>query len=95
MAQRLRVQEVAKSRDVNLSQLAALVNARLGRKEPVAIGTIRRYWYSTRDGSSTGEPIALVDLVVLGTIARALEVPIAALMNESELGQFDQARQAA
>lgn len=83
---RLRVRDAADARGLNLSQLWAAVNKRLD--EPVAMGTMRRYWYSTRDGSERGEAIELVNVHLLGTIARALEVKVAELLNESELGQI-------
>ena len=82
---RLRVQDTATARGLNLSQLHAAVNKR--REQPVAMGTLRRYWYSTKDGLARGEPIELVDVHLLGTIARALGVPVAELLNEDELGQ--------
>jgi hypothetical protein len=90
---RLRVQEVARARGMNLSQLLAAVNRRIPRGEkPVAMGTMRRYWYSTKDGRETGEPIELADLHLLGTIARVLEVPLPDLLNEEELGNSQPAR---
>ncbi len=82
---RLKVQEAAQARGVNLSELQVRVSARMGRSVP--LGTVRRYWYSTKNGSAKGEPIELVDLYLLGTVARALGVPIADLLNEEELGQ--------
>jgi hypothetical protein len=85
---RLRVREVAQAR-MNLSQLHAAVNARLlaAGAKPVAMGTLRRYWYSTRDGKERGDPIELVDIHLLGTIARVLGVKPSELMNEDALGQ--------
>lgn len=83
---RLRVQEWAKTRGLNLSQLQAAVNKRLNAERPVAMGTMRRYWYSTKDGKETGEPIELADLHLLATIARVLDVPLSDLLNEDELG---------
>lgn len=87
---RLRVQDVAAQRGINLSQLQIAVNRLIpdepGR-EPVAIGTIRRYWYSTQDGKAIGLPIKLVDINLLGTIAKVLDVPVSELLNEAELGQ--------
>lgn len=93
---RLRVQDAATARGLNMSQLLAAVNRRLpGRDKPVAMGTLRRYWYSTRDGLERGEPIELVDIYLLGTIARALDVPIGELLNEEELGQWEPRQKAA
>jgi hypothetical protein len=63
--------------------------------KPVSMSTLRRYWYSTKDGSVRGEPITLVDVYLLGTIARALDVPVGELLNEAELGQSHQAQRAA
>lgn len=82
---RLRVQEVASAHELNMSQLHTAVNKRL--EKGIAMGTIRRYWYSTQNGSASGDPIALVDIHLLGTIANVLGVPVSALLNETELGQ--------
>lgn len=82
---RLRVQKQARERGLNLSTLHAAVTKRLDK--PVAMGTIRRYWYSTKDGREHGEAIELVDLHLLGTIARVLGVEVAELINGEELGQ--------
>ena len=86
--ERLKVQEVAAARGVNLSQLHVAINQRMSdRGEPVALGTVRRYWYSTHDGRASGKPIELVNIHILGTIARVLSVPVADLLNGDELGQ--------
>lgn len=72
---RLRIQETAKQRDMNMSQLLARINSRLPHDvKPVAMGTMRRYWYSTKDGKEEGPEIELVDLVFLGTISNVLGV---------------------
>ena len=93
---RLKVQEAALARGINLSQLHVAINQRMaGRNKPVALGTVRRYWYSTHDGNVGGDPIELVNIHILGTIARVLDVPVADLLNGDELGKFHQARQAA
>lgn len=92
---RLRVREVTEARGLNLSQLHAAVNRRLPPDKPVALGTMRRYWHSTRSGNIGAEPIELVDIHLLGTIARVLDVPVGELLNGEELGQFSQARRAA
>lgn len=92
---RLRVQEVAVERGLNLSQLQAAVNRRLPVNEPVALGTMRRYWHSTRSGNIGDAPIELVDIHLLGTIAHVLGVRVSELLNEDELGQFIEARRAA
>jgi len=56
--------------------------------KPVSMTTLRRYWYSTKDGSARGDAIELVDVFLLGTIARALEVPVGELLNGEELGNM-------
>lgn len=83
---RLRVQERASERGINLAQLHMRVIGRAGKS--VSMSTLRRYWYSTHNGSASGKPIQLVDVFLLGTIARALDVPVAELLNEAELGQM-------
>lgn len=83
---RLKVRDIANGRDLNLSQLHGIVNKRL--ELPVAMGTMRRYWYATRDGREQGLPIEQVDIHLLGTIAKALNVRVADLLNEDELGQM-------
>lgn len=90
---RLRVQERATERGVSLTQLHMRVIGRKGT--PVSMSTLRRYWYSTKDGLERGEPIELVDVHLLGTIARALGVSVAELLNEDELGQLSQTQRAA
>ncbi len=82
---RLKVQAAATARGLNLSQLWAAVNKRMDK--PVAMGTIRRYWYSTKDGKEHSEEIELVDVHLLGTIAKALDLSVFDLLNEEELGQ--------
>jgi hypothetical protein len=82
---RLRIQEIARKRGLNISQLQAMIHRRSNRL--VALGTMRRYWYSTQNGKEHGPPIELVDLPLLATIATALGVGLADLVNEDELGQ--------
>lgn len=84
---RLRVREQAEKRGLSLSQLHAAVNRRLPLDDQVALGTMRRYWYSTKNGSEHGTEIVLVDIHLLGTIARALELRVSDLVNEDEVGQ--------
>lgn len=82
---RLKVQEKARERGLNLSELQVRVSARTGRAIP--LGTLRRYWHSTEKGKVQDNPIKLVDIYLLGTIAHVLEVPVGELLNEEELGQ--------
>jgi DNA-binding Xre family transcriptional regulator len=73
---RLRIQELARNKGFNISQL----QLRTG----VAMGTMRRYWYGTRDGKSDSERLQEVDLSILGAIARVLEVRLVDLIDESD-----------
>ncbi len=63
---KLRVQEIATELGMNMSQLQ--------KKAAVTMPSVRRYWYNTRDGKATGEPLTEVDLKVLTAIAAALGV---------------------
>lgn len=63
---KLRVQEIATERGMNMSQLQ--------KKAAVTMPSVRRYWYNTRDGKVAGEPLTEVDLKVLAAIAAALGV---------------------
>jgi hypothetical protein len=59
---------------MNLSQLQ--------RKADIAVRTARRYWFNTRSGNVTGEPLEELSLEVLGRIARALEVSVKDLIDD-------------
>jgi len=72
----LRVQELARAQSLNMSQLQLKVG--------VAMGTIRRYWYGTRNGKEVGEPLTEVDLAILGKIANALHVRLLDLISEAD-----------
>lgn len=71
---RLRVREVAEQKGYNMSQLA--------RRADIAMGTVRRYWYSTSGGKAYGTPLREIDMVVLQAIAHVLRVAIADLIVE-------------
>lgn len=73
---RLRVNEVAKERGMNLSQLQ--------RKADIAMRTARRYWFNTQSGNTTGAPLKEISLDVLTAIAKALEVRVVDLISEEE-----------
>jgi transcriptional regulator with XRE-family HTH domain len=73
---KLKIQELARARGFNISQLQL--------KAGVAMGTMRRYWYGTRDGKTEGTPLQEVDLAILASIAQALEVKLADLIDEAE-----------
>lgn len=73
---RLRVREVAEQKGFNMSQLA--------RRADIAMGTVRRYWYSTSGGKADGAPLREIDMVVLQAIAHVLNVTIADLIVEDD-----------
>lgn len=89
---RLKVREHATEKGVTLTQLHMKVMGRTGK--PISMSTLRRYWYSTKDGNARGDEIALVDVHLLGTIAKALGVPVGELLNGEELGQIPAAQAA-
>ena len=72
----LKVQEIAKEQNLNMSQLQLKVG--------VAMGTIRRYWYGTKDGKETGPSLTEVDLSILQRLAKALGVRVADLIAEDD-----------
>jgi DNA-binding Xre family transcriptional regulator len=73
---KLRVNEIAKERGMNLSQLQ--------RKADIAMRTARRYWFNTQSGNTTGEPLKEISFEVLGAIAKALEVRVVDLISEED-----------
>ncbi len=77
---KLRVNEVAKERGMNLSQLQ--------RKADIAVRTARRYWFNTQSGNVTGEPLKEISLEVLSAIAKALEVRVVDLISEEDRHAF-------
>lgn len=52
----------------------------------IPLGTIRRYWYGTKKGNASGEPLDMVSLTVLRDIALALGVTIRELIEETQEG---------
>src|SRR5262245_37609877 len=73
---KLKVQDLARARGFNISQLQL--------KTGVAMGTMRRYWYGTRDGKAEGETLQEVDLSILASIAKTLEVKLIDLIDEAD-----------
>lgn len=73
---RLKVQEIASAKGLNISQLQIRVG--------VAMGTMRRYWYGTRDGKEVGERLTEVDLDTLGKIAAVLGTRLTELIDEAD-----------
>ena len=53
------------------------------KDETLALGTVRRYWYGTRDGTLHGAPLRLVDVVLLRDIAEVLGVSPESLIDYS------------
>lgn len=82
---RLRVQAIAKRRGVTQTALHLEVNKRMPNEPtPVAMGTIRRYWFGTKDGKEGGPPIKSVDLDLLEAIAETLGVEVCDLLAPAE-----------
>ena len=77
---KLRVDQVARERGVNLSQLQ--------RKADIAMRTARRYWFNTQSGNTTGEPLKEISFEVLAAIAKALEVKVVDLIAEEDRHAF-------
>ena len=71
---RLNVQAIAKAQSLNLSQLQI--------KAGVSMGTVRRYWYGTKNGKEVGEKLTEIDLAILDKFAQALNVPTTRLIEE-------------
>lgn len=82
---KLFVRERAAEQGLNLSGLQTRIVTVVGKNIP--LGTIRRYWYGTKDGSATGEALDMVSLSVLRDIAKALGVKASDLVNDDGLGQ--------
>jgi len=82
---RLRVQEQAKAH--GLPTLSALQEAVIRGGRAIPLGTLRRYWYSTKNGLASGEPIKLVDITLLRIIAKVIGVSVGDLVNEDEPDQ--------
>ena len=61
-----KVRTLAEAQGKNMSQLQ--MDAR------VSMGTVRRYWYGTKDGKEEGKPLTEIDLIVLNKLAKPLGV---------------------
>ena len=66
---RLFVQEVARQRGLNMSQLQ--------RRASLPMSTMQRYWHGT---GSSGEPLTSVDLRHLETLCAVLECEVGELL---------------
>jgi hypothetical protein len=75
---KLRVRDVATEKDMNLNQFYQALNTARARRgqEFAAMGTVRRYWYSTKDGSTTSEELDLISWSFLQEIAALLGVSV-------------------
>ena len=58
----LTIKDLAEARGLNQSNLS--------RKADIPLSTVRRLWFSTRDGRAKGLPLKQVNLAVLETAAR-------------------------
>lgn len=74
----LRVKNVASAKGKNLNQFYQALNAARARRgeEFVAMGTVRRYWYSTRDGGTTSEELDQISWSFLQEVASVLGVSV-------------------
>lgn len=63
---RLRVQELASERGIDMAVLA--------RRADIGMTTMRRVWYNSATGVKGGAPLESVNLKVLEDIARVLDV---------------------
>ncbi len=80
---KLFVRERAVEQGLTLSGLQTQIVTKVGKNIP--LGTIRRYWYGTKDGSANGKPLDMVSLSVLNDIATALGVKASDLVNDEGL----------
>lgn len=75
---RLRVREIAEAMGLNKNQLQL--------RSGLGMPTVRRYWYQTKDGSETGEPLQEINLFALTRIAKVLGVKATELFEETSEG---------
>lgn len=65
---RLRVRQLTEQRGLTMYALQ--------QQTGLSMGTIRRYWYNSSDGKEGGEPLKVVYLEQLDTVAHALQVEV-------------------
>jgi hypothetical protein len=63
---RLRVREIAEGQGFTMYSLQ--------QKTKLSMGTIRRYWYNSSDGKEGGEPLKVIYLEQLTSVANVLQV---------------------
>ena len=83
---RLRIQKVASDKGLKLNQVYQSINterAQRGEKF-VAIGTMRRYWHSTEDGSLDGKELDQVSWSFLQEVARIIGCSVYELLPEDD-----------
>jgi hypothetical protein len=73
---KLNVRTLAEAKGWNISQLQ--------KESKVTMPTARRYWYGTKDGKSSGDPLQVVDLHVLTSIAEALGVGLHDVIEDTD-----------
>ena len=78
----LRVRETATEKGMNLNQFYQALNGARARRnqEFIAMGTVRRYWYSTKDGSTSSDELDLISWSFLQEIAGLLGVSVYELL---------------
>lgn len=87
----LRVRDVATDRGMNLNKLAQAINVARARRDQefVAMNTVRRYWYSTKDGNTASDQLDLISWSFLQEIAGILGVAVYDLLpKEDGLGNL-------
>ena len=74
----LRVKDAAIEKGMNLNQFSQALNAARARRnqEFVAMGTVRRYWYSTKDGNTASEELDQISWSFLQEVAVLLGVSV-------------------
>jgi len=63
---RLGIRNIAESKGLNMSQLQ--------RQSGLTMGVVRRYWYNTANGLADGDPLEMISLEHINTIAEVLKV---------------------
>ena len=62
------IRDIAQARDPSMSI------SKLHFAAGISMSTARRYWYGTRDGSETGEPMTVIDLPTIAKVAQVIGV---------------------
>lgn len=59
-------------RDIALARDPSMSISKLHFAAGISMGTARRYWYGTKDGTEDGEAMMVVDLPTITRVAKAL-----------------------